>query len=307
MSMDCVNNKKMFNYTSLSNHPFRSSVLLKSSLFLSLLMASLISNAKPQKTETDFPLEQDHILVWVKGAPEAIALQQFGFTTDGEVHQHSGQGTASISFYFNNAALELIWIDDEDIAVKKDIEIGNQVLSRYKWKESGASPFGVGLRRRADIHKDIPFPTKKYRADWMRPKTYIEFAISSLPPINTSTATHSSSNNALSHTVIANKPMYFVVPDYMAFPSVETWLSIFENNPELQKLFVHPIGVKNLTNVEITISNVDQLSTTASLLTKNGIVQVMKGNSHRLLLTFDNGLQGKTLDVRPILPVLIKY
>ncbi|MBE7215258.1 hypothetical protein MK852_08775 [Shewanella benthica] len=305
--MDCVNDKNILNYTSPSHNPFRGSFLLRSSLFLSLLMASLISNAKPQKSETDFPLEHDHILIWVKGAPEAIALQQFGFTTDGKVHQHRGQGTSSISFYFNNAALELIWIDDEDIAAKKDIEIGNQVLSRYKWRETGASPFGVGLRRRADIHNDIPFPTQKYRADWMQPKTYIEFAISSPPSITASAATDSSSNNALSHTVIANEPMYFVVPDYMASPSAETWLSIFENNPELQKLFVHPIDVKNLTNVEITINNVDQLSPTASLLTKNGIVQVMKGDSHRLLLTFDDGLQGKMLDVRPILPVLIKY
>lgn len=246
--------------------------------------------AQSPKAAGDFPLERDHIFVWVsKGAPEAAALEKLGLQTDRRINKHTGQGTASIGFYFENAYLELIWVDDEDVAAKKDNEAGgvaDRVLERARWRQTGASPFGVGLRRRAGAAGAIPFPTRKYWAEWMQLDTFIESATSSSR---------------------VREPMFFVVPEYMAVPSPEKLRPLLESKPELQKLFSHPLGARNLTGVKITVSGVGRLSLTASSLSKNGIVTIENGKAPVLELTFDGGSRGKSLDARPTLPIILKY
>lgn len=239
---------------------------------------------RAQSEKAGFPLELDHILVWVsKGAPEAAIFEKLGLHTERRVANHTGQGTASIAFYFENAYFELIWIEDEDVAAKKDE--GFHWLDRARWKQTGASPFGIGLHRHTGVSDAIPFPTRKHRAEYMKPDTFIEFATS---------------------TSNAREPMCFVVPDENAF-SPKEWRSLLKSKPELQKHFVHPLGVKKLTGVKVTVNGVRELSTTASLLSKNGIVTIEKSKVATLELTFDGGERGKTLDARPVLPILLKY
>jgi hypothetical protein len=246
--------------------------------------------AQSKKAAGDFPLERDHIFVWVsEGAPEAAALEKLGLQTDRRINKHTGQGTSSIVFYFENAYLELIWVDDEDVAAKKDNEAGSgaaHMVERARWRETGASPFGVGLHRRAGATGAIPFPTRKYWAEWMKPDTFIEFATSA-------------SN--------AGEPLCFVVPESIAVPPPEKLRPLLESRPELRKLFAHPLGARELTGVKITVSGVSRLSTTASLLSKNGIATIEKGKAPELELTFDGGSRGKSLDARPTLPITLKY
>lgn len=93
-----------------------------------------------------FPLELDHVFVWVtKRAPEAKALEGVGLMAYGETTHHIGQGTASKVFVFENAYLELIWIEDEQAAIKNAARTGIDMKTRAQWKLSGASPFGIGL------------------------------------------------------------------------------------------------------------------------------------------------------------------
>ncbi len=66
-------------------------------------------------------------------------------------------------------------------------------------------------------------------------------------------------------------------------------------------------NVRKLTGVKMTVNGFSQLSTTASLLSKNGIVTIEKGKVATLELTFDGERRGKTLDARPTLPILLKY
>jgi hypothetical protein len=197
---------------------------LMSCAFVFLLCPGSVP-AQSQKLADGFPLERDHIFVWVsKGAPEAAALEKLGLHTERRVANHTGQGTASIAFYFENAYLELIWVEDENAAARKDEEEGFHMLERARWRQTAASPFGVGLRRRTDSDGAIPFPTRKHRAEYMKPGTFFEIATSSSD---------------------AREPFCFVVPDDRAFPSPEKWRSLIESRPELQKHFAHPLGVRN--------------------------------------------------------------
>ena len=234
-----------------------------------------------------FPLARDHIFIWVSpGAPEAARLQKLGLYTDGKVHKHSGQGTSSMVFSFENAYLELIWIDEPEVARRKGQEMGTDLPARAAWKQTGASPFGIGLHHREAGSSGLPFPTKKYWAEWMRPDTFIAIA-------------ESSAN--------LKEPFYFVVPDYLAVPSAEQLKLLLNSQPDYRKNYAHALGVRKLTGVKITSNLAGKFTETASMLAKNGVVTLKRGKSPHAELIFDEGSQGKTLDVRPTLPLSLKY
>ena len=229
-----------------------------------------------------FPLELDHVFVWVtKGAPEAQALQQAGLQLQPDTHPHTGQGTASKIFIFENVYLELIWIEDEQAATKNAARSGIDMLRRSRWKQTGASPFGVGLHRKSAESGELPFPVRLYWAEWMKPDTTIEFA-------------QTVSN--------ATEPMYFVLPDYISIgsPAVQARLK------ETVKSSPHQLGVSRLTDLRI-ITTSNRLTSTSEMLTRGGVVKVERGSAPLAQLTFDGGRQGKSVDLRPGLPLVLKY
>jgi hypothetical protein len=58
------------------------------------------------------PAEFDHVWIMVSaGAPERAALKKAGFTISPVVNRHEGQGTASVTAEFQNAFLELMWVE----------------------------------------------------------------------------------------------------------------------------------------------------------------------------------------------------
>jgi hypothetical protein len=270
-------------------------MLLKKSRFLGQLFLcplllccwGLAGRAQSRSALNVFPLERDHIFIWVsQGAPEAAMLQKLGLYTNGRIHKHVGQGTSSMVFLFENAYLELIWIDEPEVARRKNQEIGTDLTARAAWRQTGTSPFGVGLRHRAAGSNNLPFPTKKYWAEWMKPDTFISIA-------------ESSAN--------LKEPFYFVVPDYLAVPSAEQLKQLLDSQPEYRKNLTHALGVGRLTGVEITTNHAGKFSETASMLSKNGVVVLKRGKSSHAELSFDGGTQGRALDVRPTLPLILKY
>lgn len=245
------------------------------------------SRAQSRKPMNVFPLERDHIFIWVsQGAPEAAMLQKLGLYTDGKIHKHVGQGTSSMVFLFENAYLELIWVDEPEVARRKGQEMGTDLLARVAWRQTGASPFGIGLHHRTAGSRDLPFPARSYWAEWMKPDTLIFIA--------------ESSGNL-------REPFYFVVPDYIAVPSAERLKQLLDNQPEYRKNLTHAVGVRRLTGIKIVSNQVRKFSETASMLSKNGVAVVKRGKSSHAELTFDGGSQGKALDVRPTLPLILKY
>ena len=245
------------------------------------------SYAQSRKPMNVFPLERDHIFIWVSpGAPEAAALQKSGLYTDGRIHKHVGQGTSSTVFLFENAYLELIWVDEPDVARQKSLEMGTDLLARVSWRQTGASPFGIGLHHLATGGSDLPFPTRRYRAEWMKADTFISIA-------------ESSAN--------LKEPFYFVVPDYLAVPSAEQLKKVLDSQPEYRKNFTHELGLRRLTGIMIISNQAGKFSETASMISKNGVVVVKRGKTSYVELTFDGNAQGQALDVRPTLPLLMKY
>ena len=256
--------------------------IVRATLLIFLAGSFTAGSSSRGQTASQFPLELDHVFVWVtKGAPEAQALQQAGLHLQPDAHPHTGQGTASKIFIFENVYLELIWIEDEQVATKNAARSGIDMLRRARWKQTGASPFGVGLHRKSGESGELPFPVRLYWAEWMKPDTTIEFAQT------VSTAT---------------EPMYFVLPDYISVgsPAVQARLK------ETVKTTPHQLGVSRLTDLKI-ITTGSRLTSTSERLTQGGVVKVERGSAPLAQLTFDGGQQGKSVDLRPRLPIILKY
>ena len=219
-----------------------------------------------------FPLELDHIVIFTAvDAPEAEALEPYlqGF---GGVTKHGDLGTASTSFFFSNAYLELFWAHD-DAAIERNIPaLGHDSRKRMNWRTTGCSPFSLALRRRADADRPLPFPATALPASWMPGDIAIEFM-----------------------TPSEAEPVCPVIPVPLQYPS---WR---QNIPEQN----HPLGVRTLTDIHIAVV-VSSLSPLATALEEAGLATIEPGPAPLITLTFDGGAQGKQVDVRPILPLVLK-
>ena len=100
-------------------------------------------------------VELDHIFIRVTvGAPEAGRLADFGFI-EGPPNRHPGQGTACRRFFFRNAMLELLWVEDSAAAA------GSLQLTERR------SPFGICVRPADEGHAVAPFATWEYRPAYL--------------------------------------------------------------------------------------------------------------------------------------------
>ncbi|MEH2178726.1 VOC family protein [Nostoc sp.] len=235
-----------------------------------------------QISADNFFLEVDHIFICTtKGAESISVLEQLGFYCSHQVVQHVKQGTASRIIFFENTYLELIWVEDKHLVEQQSELTDIHMLTRVRGQHPEASPFGIGLRRRSDQSKLVSDSTL-YWAECMQGQISISFAAENL--------------------VNQKEPFCFVIPDCIA---LTTWL-----DPSLtayQQLISHPLGVRKLTSVKITINSDKDLTDAMSVLCTHSHVTIERGKVPLLELTFDEGIREKNLDARPILPILLKY
>ena len=195
-----------------------------SSLAIILFAFASLSEAGNEADSTSgiVTLEIDHVYICVeKEAPEAAILQEAGLRLASDTAHHTGQGTASVFFFFENAYLELAYIEDIDELVQAD----EQLADKFAQVDNGGSPFGLGLRRTGPSSDSLPFRTRSYSEEWMKPGSTMEIA-----DVN-----HESD------------PEIFVVPPYMRWDSLTA--NAQDKMPELLADLRHPAGLKKLKQV----------------------------------------------------------
>jgi hypothetical protein len=116
----------------------------------------------------------------------------------------------------------------------------------------------------------------------MKPNTSIEFA-QGVP-------THS-------------EPMYFIVPDYLSVSDTALREILRQNSP---KVATEGLDVKRITGARITTVE-KRVTSTASMITRNRVITIKRGKAAVMELTFDGGKQGKVLDLRTSLPLIMRY
>ena len=100
----------------------------------------------------------DHAFICTRvGAPEARKLIEFGLR-EGTANRHPGQGTANRRFFFRNAMLELLWVEDAGEARSGQTH-DTRLWERWSAAGQEASPFGIILRPKDRSQSQIPFPS----------------------------------------------------------------------------------------------------------------------------------------------------
>ena len=123
----------------------------------------------------------DHVFICSEvGAPKADQLVALGLA-EGTSNLHPGQGTACRRFFFHNAMLELVWVNDEQEARSPPITPA-RLWERWRYRFTGYSPFGVCLRPRSAQHAlagpaaALPFATWEYRPPYLPPELHFDVA-----------------------------------------------------------------------------------------------------------------------------------
>lgn len=126
------------------------------------------------------PLELDHVFVFVPpGAADARrALAALGLRKS-FARDHPGQGTSNLCYCFDNAYLELLWLRDRAEAERPPVA-RTRLSERARWRETGASPFGIALRAAAAggaaSGGGLPFESYHYAAPFLPPGVAIPVA-----------------------------------------------------------------------------------------------------------------------------------
>lgn len=215
-------------------------------------------------------MELDHLFIrtW-PGAPEAQRLLAAGLS-EGSGNRHPGQGTANRRFFFENAFIELLWIDD-DAAVRSAATARTQLAQRLGG-DSEASPFGVCLRP-SPSGDSAPFSTWAYRPGYLPGGMQVDIA---------------------DHAPL-REPMWF----YLAQGSAPEHAPAARRQP-----MVHAAGMRRITAVTITLPAPPPYSAAAQA---SGVVELKAGDQHLLEICFDHAAAGKSVDCRPGLPLIIRY
>ena len=108
--------------------------------------------------------EIDHIIVCAPGGRrDSACLIERGFQCGAE-RVHVGQGTANACFYFDNAYLELLWLNEE-AETRSPVVAPLSLWERTQWRDTGACPFGVALRS-TNAASNWPGATWNYHAPY---------------------------------------------------------------------------------------------------------------------------------------------
>jgi hypothetical protein len=241
-----------------------------------LLLCACASAPKP-------PLAFDHVIIFVsRDAPERGVLEGAGFRTAPGVNQHEGQGTASVTYEFSNAFLELAW-PDERVPVSPALERAYEKFKlRSAWRTSGWSPFSFAMHRNGPP-APLPVPSWNATAPWMAPGTSIEI----LTPRDDTTS-----------------PSIGIHPGGV---SEDPALDVSRRDLRAAGALNHPIGVKRVTLVRLITPPGYRPIDAVSYVQKLGVMDVVAGSEWTLELTFDGAAQGKSRDFRPDLPLRIRY
>jgi hypothetical protein len=117
-------------------------------------------------------LELDHVFCFVEpgGAESAARLAEGGLEPTFR-RRHEGQGTANLCYVFDNAYLELLWVEDEALLARATFR-RTRLWDRARWKSDGNSPFGVCVR----APEALPFPCWLWQPPYLPPGLYLEVA-----------------------------------------------------------------------------------------------------------------------------------
>jgi hypothetical protein len=214
----------------------------------------------------------DHVFICSSaGAPEADALSALGLT-EGSPNVHHGQGTACRRFFFDNAYLELLWVCDA-VEAQGDAVRRAQLWERWTNRGDTACPFGIVLRPAADAaHPEPPFAAWAYRPSYLPPPFAIDVA----------------------RDTALDEPAFF----HLGF--------LRQHSRAGHEPRGHALPLSDVTGVQVW-SRATARSSASRAVEAAGLVTFHTADNYLLELTFDRAIRGASADLRPDLPLVIRW
>ena len=212
--------------------------------------------------------EVDHVFVAAsEGAPEATDLVKAGFV-EGPANVHPGQGTACRRFFFENAYLELVWLENR-------AEASSRVAARTGLRERAAvesesSHVGVCLRAR-DLAARLPVKTWSYSPPYVPEGMAI--------PIGANSSR-------------LDEPLLFFLP-----------VGVEPRKSEE----VHPNGARRISRVRLTLPSSLDVSPELAWLTDSGIVEVEPAETESVSVVLDGGTAGDSVALDLAVPLKLSW
>jgi len=222
-------------------------------------------------------LEVDRLFVCAKHGEKAISmLRQLGLYCPNTVVSSQSQGTRSQIFFFQNIYLAVIWLGDES----PQLDTGINFAARVNWRDSHASPFGIGLSRKKNLSR---LYNKQYPVNDLVINNYVAY----------------SQQNQKSSL----EPLVFFLPDSLKYGKI-----LNKKLAQNQQYINHPLEVNRVTNIKISARSGKRRDSDIINWTKsNKLLEIERASEPLMELTFDDGIKGKIFDARPILPVVFRY
>jgi len=241
-------------------------------------IASVLLGGASAPVAAQSAVELDHVWIMVSpNAPERAALTNAGFQFAPETNRHDGQGAASITVEVENGYLELMW-PDATVSITPGLErAAEKFRQRMLWRSSGWCPFGIALRRTAASREPLPFPTWSWTADWMPKGEVMEM----LTPRDDT-----------------RSPALFIEP-----PA----LTDTKKQASRASLYRHPIGCRRITGIRLTSPRSYEPIASLKYLEGQHVVDLNPGDAWLMEVIFDGGKTKRSKDLRPNLPLVIRY
>ena len=231
-------------------------------------------------------LKFDHVWIVVHpDAPERVALERAGLQISPNVNHHDGQGTSSITAEFQNSYLELMYPDPKVSVAPGREAVVEKFRNRMLWRTSAWCPIGIGLRRTSTDKDSFPFPTWTVNMPWMPAGSGIEI---------------------LTARDDTKSPSIFVEPSSLSVDEAKNIAAIKMKSGDAA-VFQHPLGVQRITAVRLVSPSNYRPAPAVLYLEKVGLVTVQSGDEWLLELVFDGGKTGSSKDLRPDLPLRLRY
>jgi hypothetical protein len=221
-------------------------------------------------------VEVDHVFVSASvGAPEGAYLIDLGLV-EGSSNRHPGQGTVNRRFFFANAMLELVWVEDATEAQSEAVAARRLHLwERWADRERGACPFGVCLRPTAGTSDVAPFPSWEYRPVYS--------------PVGMAVGNNS--------TVDA-EPLVFYVPMHRRMDTAPS---------DRREPYEHALPIRELTSVRIFAPGPKAPSSAMLAVMRTGAFSFQQAAQPLLELGFGGERRGGRADLRPALPLVLLW
>jgi len=210
----------------------------------------------------------DHVFVAVEPkAPQMRELVGRGFA-ESPRRAHPGQGTASRGVLFENAYLELIWLDDA--AEAESAAVRDTFLAKRVGLDPAACSFGLGLRPSV-ADEPLPFATWDYRPPYLPSGRVLPVGLNS---------------RCLEEPLLLALP-WKTGPGYSA--------------PR------HPNGAREITGVSLWLLEGLPISPELRTVLNLGVVRLHHGTQRLMEVELDQAGAGKTLDLRPATPLVLRW